>query len=180
MAIVLILSNTGTPYSNNLRMQLPRAKRVGDDIRRDWSTTPTNDLETNVNYSLANRKKGNITIEGIFYSYREDAGVNDDGDVSDGTLQAEIDAGNIDVSNDDRFLSTNDAGDQIVKTVEEKIAWLEEYMFANEPAPQNRLLGQRFDDQDGGKDIVIENTQANQQNDWTANYTITGRFGQPL
>jgi len=180
VTFILELDSNGTPYSTNLQIQLPGAKRAAPNPKREWSTTAVGDTEENLQYSIADRRKTNVQIQGIFYSYREDAGQNNDGDVSNGTLQAEITAGNIDVSSDPRFTSTNGNGDQIVKTVEEKIAWLNEYIFANVGAPQNFISGGQFSDTSGAKDCVIEGTSTPQENDWTANYTINLRLGDPV
>lgn len=180
MTFILELDSNGTAYSTNLQIQLPGAKRAEPNPRREWSTTAVGDTEENLQYSIADRKKASIQIQGLFYSYREDAGQNDDGDVSNGTLQNQIDAGNIDVSSDPRFTSTNSDGDQIVKTVEEKIAWLNEYIFANVGAPQNFISGGQFSDSSGSKKCVIESVSTPQENDWTANYTINLKLGDPV
>lgn len=177
MSFRIELDNAGTVYSNNLQIELPGAKRAEPEQNREWSTVATNDLESNLNYSLAQRKKGFITLRGLFYSYREEAGLNNDGDVSNGTLQSQITDGNIDVSSDPRFTSTNSSGDQIVKTIEEKIAWANEYIFANIGAPQHYVQGGQFNDGSGGKNVVVESVNATQETDWLANYNITMRYG---
>lgn len=82
-------------FTEDAELELSFVSRSEPDIRRDWSTTTTNTLEQNVNFSVAQRKKGTVTIVGDFY--------NDGKDKSNGTIQKAINNGDISVVNDNRI-----------------------------------------------------------------------------
>jgi len=72
--------SSANPYTNDIDILLDLPQRSEPDIKREYSTTTTSELEQNIKYSIAQRKKGIITVQGTFYySYQKDK--------SDGTLQ---------------------------------------------------------------------------------------------
>lgn len=227
-------------FTEDVELELSFVTRSEPDIRRDWSTTTTNTLEQNVNFSIAQRKKGTVTIVGTFY--------NDGNDKSNGTIQRAIDNGDISVVTDARlktpgvvdvdttndtftvstdftrssdtdstlvvFQSTGNDGvynidnvsydsnndettfevaenvsdstaDGFIQTgifdLQEKIAWLEDYVWENAGAPLHRIEGGRFDNDLDGTNVVIESVQTPRiAGQTTLEYNITAKFGVPI
>jgi len=87
--------SSGSQYAEDIQVILDLATRAEPDIRREWSTTATNELEQNLQYSIAKRKKGVIQIQGTFYFNGTDK--------SEGTLQSAINRGEIDALGDPRL-----------------------------------------------------------------------------
>lgn len=76
-------SSDDVPYTNDLIYELSLPQREEKTLKREWTTTTTSEYEENINYSIAKRKKGTSTLQGLNYFSKGE-------DKSQGTLQRAI------------------------------------------------------------------------------------------
>jgi len=89
-------ASSANQYTEDIEIELDLVNRSEPDIRREYSTTTTDELEENIQYSIAKRKKGIITEQGSFYfSYQNDK--------SNGTLQTALFNEDLSTLNDPRL-----------------------------------------------------------------------------
>lgn len=142
MAYFIELEQQYSEYSTDLQYSFEPLVQTKDDGRtRSFTTITLQDPEAARHFGFQ-PGESNPSIEWTLYDNGEDK--------SNGTLNASG-------INDSRFTSTDTNGNPIVKTVEEQIIWLTEYIHDNTSDPRWRLYGGRFTDRDG--DGVDEGTQ---------------------
>ena len=97
--------SSASDFSNDVEILLDLANRIEPDIRREWTTTTTNEREQNLQYSIAKRQEEVDTVQGTFYFN----GV----DKSQGTIQTAVNTGDLTftVLNDDGRIELNNIVD---------------------------------------------------------------------
>ncbi len=92
--------SSASDFTEDITMLLDLSNRAESVIKREWSETTTSERESNLQYSVAKRKKEFLTVSGSFYFNGTDK--------SQGTLQTAVNNGDIDLGdfvNDDRLIS---------------------------------------------------------------------------
>jgi len=92
--------SSANDFTEDITMLLDLSNRAESVIKREWSETTTSERESNLQYSVAKRKKEFLTVTGTLYFNGTDK--------SQGTLQTAINNTDIDLqdfNNDDRLIS---------------------------------------------------------------------------
>ncbi|AFH22344.1 hypothetical protein OSG_eHP23_00075 [environmental Halophage eHP-23] len=144
----IVLESQFSDYSVDIQYEFDLVQRKEDGRTREFTTIPLQDPEAARHFGFQ-PGQSNPTIEWTLYDNGEDK--------SNGSLNA-LSPG------DDRFTSTDSNGNPIVKTVEEQIIWLTEYIHDNTSDPRWTLIGGRFSDRNGdgideGTKVVLKDTQ---------------------
>lgn len=148
MSYGILLDSDSSAYSEDLFYSFePLVKTKEDGRNREFTTISNQNPEAARHFGFQ-PGQSNPRIEWVIYDNGDDK--------SNGSLS------NSGIT-DSRFTSTNDVGDPIVKTVEEQIIWLTEYIHDNTSDPRWLLFGGRFSDRNGdgnseGTNVSIKQT----------------------
>lgn len=150
----IVLDKDYSNYSVDLEYKFGIVKSREDGRDRNFTTIQNTDPSAARHFGFQPGET-NPTINWLLY---------DDGtDKSNGSLSSS----NI---SDARFTSTDSNGNSIIKTVDEQIIWLVEYIHDNSSDPRWLLFGGRFSDRDGdgtdeGTNVVIKRPRITEASD---------------
>jgi len=134
MTYKLVLDSNYSEYSTDLEYQMQIVRKITDTGRqRSYTTIPLPEPENSRHFGF---KPGTVepSFEFTIYDNGEDKS---NGSYHDSNIS------------DARITSTNQSGETIIKTVDEQIVWLTEYVHDNTSDPRWKIFGGRFSDIDG-------------------------------